>query len=91
MIVKATIVESVIGVFGFGEDNNVVEKSLFPKDAVEAAKRLQKIEDGVLVDEVSVLVEGLAAKGYTCFVFENPKMAKTVAKKLNVEVVVESA
>lgn len=89
MTVKAAIVESVIGVFGFSEDK-VVEKTLFPKDVVEAAKRLQTIEDGVLVDEVSVLVEGLAAKGYACFVFENPKMAATVAEKLNVEVAVES-
>ena len=39
--VKATIVESVIGVFGFSEDNKVVAKALFPLDPMEAAKRLR--------------------------------------------------
>ena len=88
-IVKVTVLESVVGVFGFGEDNEVVEKAFFSKDVVEAAKRLQKIENGALVDEMSVLVDGLKAKGYTCFVFENARIAKTVAERLGVETVVE--
>ena len=43
---KVTIVESVIGVFGFGEDNELVEKVFFPKDSIETAERLRKIEEG---------------------------------------------
>ncbi|MEJ2244289.1 MAG: hypothetical protein P8X87_07185 [Candidatus Bathyarchaeota archaeon] len=40
---KATIVESVMGAFGFSEDNTLVEKVFFPKDAVETANRLKKV------------------------------------------------
>ncbi|MEJ2127137.1 MAG: hypothetical protein P8X84_06525 [Candidatus Bathyarchaeota archaeon] len=39
---KATIVESVMGAFGFSEDNTLVEKVFFPKDAVETANRLTR-------------------------------------------------
>ena len=67
-IVKATIVESVMGVFGFGEDNELVEKVFFPKDPQETAGRLQKIEAGTVLEEISSLVDKLRAKGYTQFV-----------------------
>ena len=89
--VKATIVESVIGVFGFGEDNKLAEKVFFPKDPQETAERLQKIEEGKLVDEIQSLVDKLRAKGYTSFVFENQKMARTASEKLNIETSAETS
>ena len=82
---KATIVESVIGVFGFGEDNELVEKALFPKDELETAERLRKIEEGKVIDEIVVLVDKLRAKGYTDFVFENSKMVKSARERLNIK------
>ena len=88
---KATIVESVIGVFGFGEDNEVVEKALFPMDPMEAAKRLRKMEEGADVEEIAVLVDALVAKGYTSFVFENAKVARRFSEKLDVEVAVDGS
>ncbi|MGD2066393.1 MAG: hypothetical protein PVI43_04385, partial [Candidatus Bathyarchaeota archaeon] len=69
--VKATIVESVIGVFGFGEDNTLAEKVFFPKDPQKTAERLLKIEEGKLIEEIESLVKKLKEKGYTHFVFEN--------------------
>jgi len=87
--VKATIVESVIGVFGFGEDNELVEKVFFPKDPQETAERLRKIEEGTVIEEIAVLVDKLRAKGYTHFVFENQKMARSAREKLNIEVTAE--
>ena len=86
---KATIVESVIGVFGFGEDNELVEKVFFPKDPLETAERLRKIEEGTVIDEIAVLVDKLRAKGYTHFVFENQEMARSAREKLNIEVTAE--
>ena len=86
---KATIVESVIGVFGFGEDNKLVEKVFFPKDPVETAERLRKIEEGTVIEEIAVLVDKLRAKGYTHFVFENSEMARSASEKLNIEVTAE--
>jgi len=87
--VKATIVESVIGVFGFGEDNELVEKVFFPKDPQETAERLRKIEEGTVIEEIAVLVDKLRAKGYTHFVFENQEMARSAREKLSIEVAVE--
>jgi len=89
--VKATIVESVIGVFGFGEDNELVEKVFFPKDPVETAERLRKIEEGNVIEEISSLVDKLRAKGYTHFVFENQEMARSAREKLNIEVTTEAS
>ena len=88
---KATIVESVIGVFGFGEDNKLTEKVFFPEDPQETAQRLLKIEEGKLLEEIQSLVNKLQEKGYTHFVFENPKMARTVGEKLNIEVSTETS
>ena len=87
--VKATIVESVMGVFGFGEDNAVVEKVFFPKDPVETAERLKKLEDGTLLEEVSELVDKLKAKGYMSFVFENQELSRNVGEAMNVEAIVD--
>jgi nucleolar protein 56 len=83
--VKATIVESVIGVFGFGEDNELAEKVFFPKDPRETAERLRKMEKGTVTEEVSGLVEKLRAKGYVHFVFENQEMARSAREKLSIE------
>lgn len=86
---KATIVESVMGAFGFGEDNTLVEKVFFPKEAVETAERLKKIEDGTLIDEISALIDSLKKKGYTQFVFENQQTATIVAEQMKMDVSVE--
>ena len=86
---KATIVESVMGAFGFSEDNTLVEKVFFPKDAVETANRLKKIEDGTLIDEISCLIEALKKKGYTKFVFENQKTATAASEKMKINVLVK--
>ncbi len=90
-LVKATIVESVIGVFGFGEDNKLAEKVLFPKDPQKTAERLLNIEEGKLIEEIQSLVNKLQEKGYTHFVFENPEMARTAAEKLSIEVSTETS
>jgi len=83
---KATIIECVMGVFGFGEDNKLVDKVLFPKNPKETAKKLAKIEAGKVVDEIVTLVEKLQEKGYTIFVFERSEIARNAREKLNIEV-----
>jgi len=83
---KATVVECVMGVFGFGEANELVDAVLFPKDPVKTAERLAGIEAGRVIDELAQLVEKLRKKGYEAFVFENFGMAKGVRERLGVEV-----
>jgi len=89
-VVKATIVESVIGVFCFGEDNELVEKVFFLEDPQKTAERLQKMEKGTVINEISILVDKLQAKGYTHFVFENQEMARNAREKLNIEATSEA-
>lgn len=88
---KATIIESVMGVFGFSEDNALVEKVLFPKDSLETAKKLKKIEEGELIEEVTSLVNKLKVKGYTDFVFENQEMSRKAIEKLDINSNVETS
>lgn len=83
---KATIIESIMGIIGFGEANEIVDKVFFPKDPKEAAERLRKIEAGKVIDELETLTEKLRNMGYTVFVFESPETARNVREKLHVEV-----
>ena len=83
---KTTIIESVIGVFAFGEDNKLVEKVFFPKDSMETAEKLQMIEAGRVIEEIKVLFKKLQELGYNTFVFENQEMARNVRERLNIEV-----
>jgi nucleolar protein 56 len=83
---KTTIVESVMGVFAFNQDNKLVENIFFPKDSMKAAEKLQKIEAGKLIEEIEILVKKLQKLGYSIFVFENPEMAQKTRERLNVEV-----
>ena len=86
---KVTIVESIIGVFGFGEDNKLVEKVFFSKNPSETAEKLRNIEQGKVIEEIVALVESLRSKGYTNFVFENKEMVKEIHEKLNIEAIAE--
>ena len=83
---KATIVENVMGIFGFGEADELVDQVLFPKDPKKIAERLRKIEAGRVIDEIVTLIEKLKNKGYTSFTFEIPEVAWNAREKLGVDV-----
>ncbi len=87
--VKATVVECVFGVLGFGENNEIVEKVFFPKDPKETAERLGKIEAGKLIEETATLIEKLKEKGYSSFIFETPEMVRNAREELRIEADVE--
>jgi len=84
--VKATIIESTMGVLGFGEDNKLVDVVLFPKNPKEIAERLEKIETGKIIDEIATLIRNLQEKGYETFVFEHLETAKNAREKLKIQV-----
>ncbi|MCK4952419.1 C/D box methylation guide ribonucleoprotein complex aNOP56 subunit [Candidatus Bathyarchaeota archaeon] len=89
---KTTIVVCVMGVFGFGEVNKIIDVVLFPKDSKEIANILDKIETGSIIGELNALIKNLQNKGYGVFIFENSRLAKRVSEKLsiNVDVVIPS-
>jgi nucleolar protein 56 len=79
-----------MGVFGFGEKNQLVDKILFPRDPEKIADKLGRIETGKVIDEVAGLVEKLKAKGYTEFVFESPEIARNAREKLEINAIAET-
>jgi nucleolar protein 56 len=88
--VKVTIIESPIGIFGFDENKKIVEKIFFPKDALKTAKKLKRIEEGEIIEEISDLVVKLQKKGYTEFIFENQNVSRKIIKKLNINIISEN-
>jgi len=85
---KVMIIQFSFGVLAFDEKNNVVEKSLFPKEPQAAAKAIVRIEAGRTSEELLALVKRLQDAGYSTFSFENPGLAEEIQRKLNVKVVV---
>jgi len=83
---KATVLESVIGILGFDENNALVDYILFPKDSKTVGETMLKIEAGRVVDEQTTLIERLKSKGYTFFVFENLEAARNAHEKLKIAV-----
>lgn len=81
---KATVVESVMGVLSFNEKNELIDNVLFSKDARKIAETLAKIDVGKIVDELAVLIERLKANGYTFFVFENAELARNAHDQLKI-------
>jgi len=49
---KAKIVESVIGVLSFNEENHLLFSELFPKKAETIAERLNDLSKGVVTEEL---------------------------------------
>lgn len=84
--VKATIIESAMGILGFGEDNKLVDAVLFPKNPKEIAEKLEKIETGKIINEITTLIKNLQEKGYKTFVFEHLETAKNAREKLKIQV-----
>jgi nucleolar protein 56 len=85
LLMKATIIDSIIGVFAFDENSRLIEKALFEKDPETIASKILGIENGEVVEELDKLVKKLLNNGCDGFVFENPKIAKKVHETFNVE------
>jgi len=83
---KATVIQSLIGVLSFDEKGQVVYKTVYSKDPKLIAEKTNLAEAGKTLDETIALVQQLKKKGYTTFVFENATIAKTVENKLGVNV-----
>jgi nucleolar protein 56 len=82
--VKATIIECVMGIFAFGESNQLVKVILFPKDATKIAEKLEKTETGKVIDEIAKVVKSLQTKEYEQFIFERSELAANAREKLKI-------
>ncbi len=81
---KATIIECVMGIFAFGESNQLVKAILFPKDAAKIAEKLEKTENGKVIDEIAKLVKSLQTKDYELFIFERSELAANAREELKI-------
>lgn len=80
---RAFIVQFPFGVLAFGEDNQLVEEVLYPKNPQAAAKAIVKAESGKL-DHIKELVTKLQAAGYDSFAFDNEKTATEARTQLGI-------
>ena len=87
---KATIIESVMGVLGFNGEGRLVEWVPFPRDVEKVAEKLLAMDEGKLTEELVTLIKKMTNKGYKVFVFEKESLSRAVKETLNVEVEVET-
>jgi len=85
---KVTVITSIMGILGFGEDGRIVDKILFEKDPRSIAEKLASVEAGEVIPELISLVKRLKMKNYAAFVFENVSIARMVESELKVETMV---
>ncbi len=83
---KIFIVETLIGVFGVTEDNEIVEAVLYPRNPSKISAALDRQSSGEVSREVADAMEKLVQRGFDAFVFTNRALAETVRKKYGVQV-----
>lgn len=83
---KVTLITSLLGVFGFDEDGEIVDKVLFEKNSKVIAEKLSFVDDGKMISEMASLIGKLEKMGFTFFVFEQDQIAEVAAKKLGVKI-----
>jgi nucleolar protein 56 len=81
--VKALIVQFPFGVLAFGEDNQLIEEVLYPKQPQAAAIAIVKAETGK-IDHIKELIAKLQTAGYDIFAFENERIAAETKAKLDI-------
>ena len=82
---KVTVITSLMGVLGFDDNAQIVDKILFEKNPNLIAKKLNLIDVGKLIPEITTLLKRLKKKGYTTFVFEKAAFAEEAERQLDVK------
>jgi nucleolar protein 56 len=82
---RVTIIVSLIGILGFGEDDKIIGKVLFKRDPAFIAEKLHAVDAGKPPVEVFSLARKLKQKGYDLFILENAAVAKALEKRVSVD------
>jgi nucleolar protein 56 len=82
---KVTVITSLMGVLGFDENAQIVDTKFFKKNPNLIAKKLNLIDAGKLIPEITTLIKRLEKKGYTTFVFEKTAFAEAAKKQLDIK------
>lgn len=87
---QALIVESLVGVFAFDDSLKLVSKSVFKPNPDELAKKVTRLQDGEIIDELGKLVEQIQNKGFDEFILEDEQLANNIVKRYGVRTHVET-
>jgi nucleolar protein 56 len=79
------IVDSMIGIFGVDEDNEIVERILYRGGPEEIAEALDRHRRGEMTGEMEELVRRLLERGYRRFIFSSRGLAEDARRRMKVE------
>jgi len=89
-LAKTYLVETAFGILALNEQEEIIDKTLYPKDPEKASLLALQAEKGEVSSQLEALVRRLAEKGFDRFVLENERLAEALREKLKVSVEVES-
>lgn len=78
------VVETLIGVFGVTEGDEIVDRVLYPPDPKQIAAAQDRQSTGEVTKEVAELIEKLRQRGFTRYLFSNRTLAEAVGEKYGV-------
>jgi nucleolar protein 56 len=79
------VVETLIGVFGVTEGDEIVEHALYPPNPKQIAAAQDRQSTGEVTKEVAELIEKLRQRGFTKYLFSNRALAEAAGEKYGVE------
>ena len=89
MMKRAYIVENVAGVFGLGENREIIYRVLFSSTPEKIVEKIESIQSGQLIDEVKEVLSTLKQKGFQEVVVEDQKLAKNIQEQFDIHTLVE--
>lgn len=72
------VVETPAGVFAIDKDGSAIEQALFGEKAGEAAVKLQQLQSGTAIPELTEFVQSLRKTGFDTLVTETDALAKAL-------------
>jgi nucleolar protein 56 len=80
----AYIFETMIGVFGVTEGNEIVEHALYPSDPKQIAAALDRQADGEVTRELAEVIEKLMQRGFQGLVVSNKALAEAICERYGI-------
>lgn len=82
---SVTIIISIIGTLAI-KDGIIIDKILFDKNPKTIAEKLESVETGGEIAEITLIIKRLIEEGYDQFIFENEAISKKYEALLGVKV-----
>jgi nucleolar protein 56 len=82
----AYVEESILGVFGLNEHNDVVEKELYPLDPKQIAAAMASLRRGELSKEATEVVRRLVQRGFVKLVSTDGDLAHAIGRRWSIDV-----